>query len=84
MVMVVWIDAGLKTGWQNQNEALDWAGNDEEFIVIECGFVFDETEEYLLLVSGFSTSNVMNPTRINQNTIKEVIELTEVPSAEEA
>jgi hypothetical protein len=78
IVKIVWIDAGMKMGWQQVGDVAGWMTDDEHFLVTTVGFLFAESEHWLVVVSGKSDSKtVTNPTRINKNTIQEMTYVTD-------
>jgi hypothetical protein len=69
IVMVYWIDAGQKMGWQ-QEEALEgWAEDVANFLCTTIGLVKEETDDYLVLVQGTAKGSVLNPIRIRKQNI---------------
>lgn len=50
LVYVEWCDAVANTGWFSKEMALDW-GKETHWIVRQCGWILEETKEYLLLGS---------------------------------
>jgi hypothetical protein len=50
LVYVEWCDAVANTGWASLRDALEW-GKETVWMVRQCGWVLDETKEYILLGS---------------------------------
>lgn len=83
LVMVTWVDAGMKMGWQSALEAMEWAEDDDKFTVTSMGYLFGESDEYIVLISSVTSGNqVCNPLRIRKKNIlyKDVLYATKAES----
>ena len=80
LIYIEWCDAtSYGTGtWQELDELKAWAKNEDSWLIKEVGFVIEETDEYLLLVSQVSDNgNVGNAMKIPKGWVRKRIELTE-------
>ena len=83
IVDVLWVDAGLKMGWQNVEEVIAYVENDDNFLVHSVGYLFGEDDEMITIVQGYTTGdNVLNPVRIRKVNILKIEELNHEPQAE--
>ena len=75
IVLVYWIDAGLKMGWQEWDVVEDWAEDESNFLCTTVGIVERESDEYLVVVQGNTKNSVLNPVRIQKDNIVGIEEL---------
>ena len=53
-IFIKWVDAAnLDKGWHNLESAIKWAQTDQT--ILQYGFLLNETEDYVLLASAFSS-----------------------------
>ena len=76
LVLVVWTDAGGRSGWQDADEVVRWANDDENFSIVTVGFVMAESEDALLLAPSVSGNKVLDPIRIPQRAIEHIEDIT--------
>lgn len=76
LVLVIWTDAGGRSGWQDVDQVLNWAEQDEEFSIVTVGFVMAESEEALLLAPSVSGNKVLDPIRIPQRAIEHIEDIS--------
>jgi hypothetical protein len=69
LLVVFWVDAGMKTGWQKGSEVDEWADEIVNFLVTTVGFVHAETDEYIVLIQGTTSDAILNPVKIRKESI---------------
>lgn len=72
LVLVMWHDAGGRSGWQKVSEAMDWATDEGNFDVTTVGFVIAESENALVLAPSVSGDKILDPIRIPQSSIDHI------------
>ena len=83
IVDVLWVDAGLKMGWQNVEEVIEYVEDDNNFLVHSVGYLFGEDDEMITIVQGYTQgNNVLNPVRIRKVNILRIEELNYGTQAE--
>lgn len=55
LVYIEWCDAIANTGWYSKEMALDWA-RESLWLIRQCGWILEETKEYILLGSRNQTA----------------------------
>lgn len=69
LVLVVWKDAGGRSGWNDLASTLDWFADESNFLITSVGFVGDENEDFLLVFPSVSNDKVLDPIAIPQSSI---------------
>ena len=82
IVLVHWIDAGLKMGWQDPEVVANWGADSSNFLCTTVGIIYQDNDEYLILIQGSTEESVMNPVRIRKQNILLVEELNYGKEAE--
>ena len=79
LIYIEWCDAAtVNSDWQSIKAVIDYAKEDESWLVHEVGFVLEETDEYLLLSSQITDgNNAGNCIKIPTTWIRRRVELGE-------
>lgn len=79
LIYIEWCDAtAINSDWEPVQTVIDYAKEDESWLVREVGFVLEETDEYILLASQITAGgNVGNAVKIPTTWIRKRIELNE-------
>ena len=72
IVLVIWRDAGGRSGWRDVDETIGWGSDDTNFIVTTVGFVGAESEDTLLLFPSVSGNKCLDPIVIPQRMIEHI------------
>lgn len=57
LIYIEWADAHTNTaGWRTEEEAILWA-QETDWIIRECGWVIEETEEYIAIATALKPEN---------------------------
>ena len=75
ILLVYWLDAGLKMGWQDVDVVKNWTEDESNFLCTTVGFVAGESDEFLVLIQGDTKGSVLNPVRIQKENIVGIEEL---------
>lgn len=76
---MLWIDAGLKMGWQEADMIVSWMLDDDQFTVNTVGYLFAEDNDMVVIVQGVTDDNILNPVRIPKVNI---VSMKEIANAE--
>lgn len=79
LIYIEWCDAtAINSDWESIQTVIDYAKEDESWLVREVGFVLEETDEYLLLASQITIGgSVGNAVKIPTTWIRKRIELSD-------
>lgn len=80
LIYIEWCDAASYGNgtWQDVDELKAWARGEDSWLVREVGFVVEETDDYILMVSQISDNGkVGNAMKIPKGWIRKRVELGE-------
>lgn len=81
LIYIEWMDCGSRPGWMSLDEAKTWA-KERGFYISECGFLLEETKEYILFATSYSPKDswdgemINTPTKIPTTWIRKRVDLT--------
>jgi hypothetical protein len=71
LVEVKWMDACGTSGWKDATDIVDWMEDETTGLCWHTGYLFAESDDYLVLVAGHSGVSMIDAIKIPKSLIQE-------------